>query len=97
MAFNMQSLSFGSKPKSKDVAKDRLKLVLMHDRGILSPDLLEKLRADLLSVFSKYVEIDMHAVDIEIIRVNPSALDEVSTSSLIANVPIKGIKTPIRG
>ena len=35
---------FKKKPKSKDVAKDRLKLILMHDRGDISPELLENIK-----------------------------------------------------
>jgi len=44
--------------KSKNVAKDRLKLVLIHDRAMLSSGMLEQMKDDIIAVISKYVEID---------------------------------------
>ncbi|MBO4947900.1 MAG: cell division topological specificity factor MinE, partial [Peptococcaceae bacterium] len=41
---------FGGGKNSKDVAKDRLKLVLIHDRASLSPSMMESLRKDLVQV-----------------------------------------------
>ena len=43
---------------SKQVAKERLRLVLVHDRVNVSPNLLEALKEDLLEVISKYMEIN---------------------------------------
>lgn len=49
---------FGGRPSSKEVAKDRLKLILIHDRANVSPELLEMMKTDILEVISKYVIID---------------------------------------
>ena len=57
---------FNKKEKSKDVAKDRLKLVLIHDRAMLSSGMLEQMRDDIIAVISKYVEIDKESLNIEI-------------------------------
>mgnify|MGYP003442018277 CR=1 FL=1 len=52
------------KPKKQkktagEVAKERLKLVLIHDRANCESDLLESIRKDIMEVLSKYMEIDM--------------------------------------
>ncbi len=51
--------------KSKNVAKDRLKLVLIHDRAMLSSGVLEQMKDDIIAVISKYVDIDRDALNIE--------------------------------
>ena len=38
---------FGRKKSSKDLAKDRLKLVLVHDRANVSPDFLESIKDEI--------------------------------------------------
>ena len=47
---------FTEKQAPKDVAKERLKLILIHDRQDLSPTILEKMKNEILEVISKYVE-----------------------------------------
>ncbi|MDU4660128.1 MAG: cell division topological specificity factor MinE, partial [Clostridium butyricum] len=44
--------SLNSKPTPKQVAKDRLKLILIHDRGEIAPDIIEKIREEILGVIS---------------------------------------------
>ena len=75
-------------PKSGNVARDRLKLVLIHDRANYSPELLEMLKADLIRVISKYMEIDGRDIDIHI---SPDG-NASSELSLSANVPIKSVR-----
>ena len=53
--------------KSGGVAKDRLKLVLVHDRVGCSYTVLEMLKADILNVISEYMEIDDEELDIRLI------------------------------
>ncbi|MGG7056699.1 cell division topological specificity factor MinE [Clostridium nigeriense] len=80
---------FSSKPTPKDVAKDRLKLILIHDRGDLPHETLDKIRMEILEVLSKYIEIDIDDVEI---AVSKSENLEGNNPSLIANIPIKNIK-----
>jgi cell division topological specificity factor len=54
----------GKSTTSRSVAKERLQLVLVHDRAQISPQLLEKLKDDIIAVISKHVDIDPNAVDI---------------------------------
>ena len=63
MASFLQKL-FGDKKNSKDAAKERLKLVLIHDRASLSPGMVEELRRDLIQVISKYMEFDEQALEV---------------------------------
>ena len=71
--------------KSKNVAKDRLKLVLIHDRAMLSSGMLEQMKDDIIAVISKYVEIDKESLNIDIAD-NP---DNTRRTTLVANIPLK--------
>src|SRR5574344_1794426 len=50
--------------ESKNVARNRLKLVLMQDRTNLNPNLLERMRGKMIELLSKYVEMDKEALDL---------------------------------
>lgn len=78
-----------SKPTPKEVAKDRLKLILIHDRGEIAPDVIEKIRAEILGVISKYIDIQIDDVEIS---VNKNAEEGDNSSALVANIPIKNLK-----
>lgn len=82
--------SFNSRPTPKDVAKDRLKLILIHDRGEIEPEIIDKIKEEILGVISKYIDIQLDDVEIS---VNKSPDDEgINGSALIANIPIKNIR-----
>ena len=49
---------------AKDVAGNRLRVVLMQDRTNLTPELLEKMRGELIELLSKYVEMDKEALEL---------------------------------
>ena len=72
--------------KSKDVAKERLRLVLVHDRmdrmGI-SRDVLNNMKEDLMEVISKHLEIDEQGLEITFDRQSKDSV------ALEANIPIK--------
>lgn len=68
--------------KSADTAKDRLKLVLINDRTDLTPAELESLKNELLTVISRYIEIDPQAVRIDMMQ-------EGRQQRLLADVPIR--------
>lgn len=79
------------KEKSSSVAKDRLKLVLLHDRSMLTPKVLESLKDEIISVISKYVDIDRDALNIEVSQ----EMETGREAALIANIPIKIKNTKI--
>lgn len=51
---------------SKDVARNRLRVVLMQDRTNLTPELLERMRKELIELLSKYVEMDKEALELNL-------------------------------
>lgn len=76
---------FGSSEGSKNKAKERLRLVLVHDRASLSPGLVEALKEELIQVITKYMEIDEDGLEV--------SFDEGDDSvALIANIPVKNVK-----
>ncbi len=48
----------------KEVARSRLKLVLMQDRTNLTPKILEQMRGELIDLLSKYVELDKDLLEL---------------------------------
>lgn len=80
---------FSKKENSKDVARDRLKLVLVHDRANCSPELLEMIRGEILQVLEKYVNIDSSKLDI---KISNNEKDFEGKPALIANIPITSMK-----
>ncbi|NPV27199.1 MAG: cell division topological specificity factor MinE [Firmicutes bacterium] len=78
---------FGKDPNtgSKSVAKERLRLVLVHDRVNVSPQLLEALKEDLIRVISEYMEIDQSALEV-------SFNNSDNSVALIANIPVLKMK-----
>ena len=79
------------KKSSSDVAKDRLKLVLVSDRASCSPEIMNKIRSDIIEVLSKYAEIDMDGIDINITNVDTETNDGKTVPALYANIPIKNM------
>jgi cell division topological specificity factor len=74
---------FGSNnTNSASKAKERLKLVLINDRTDLSPEELDSLKNDLLSVISRYIEIDPQAIHIQMTQ-------EGREQRLVAEIPLK--------
>ena len=70
---------------SRSVAKERLRLVLVHDRAGVSPELLQLLKADLINVINNYMEIDEDALEV--------SLDSTENQvALVANIPVKKMK-----
>ena len=76
---------------SGDVAKDRLKLLLVSDRADCSPDVMEAIKNDIIQVISKYMEIDAEGLDIQITQTE-SETNNGSVPALYANIPIKDLK-----
>ena len=52
------------KENAKDVACNRLRVVLMQDRTNLTPELLQRMRRELVELLSRYVEMDKDALEL---------------------------------
>jgi cell division topological specificity factor len=72
----------GRETRSAHQAKERMKLVLIHDRTDLSPGSMEKLKDELIEVISRYIEIDPKAVRIDMTQ-------EGREQRLIADIPLR--------
>jgi cell division topological specificity factor len=78
---------FSPRPKSAVIAKERLKIVLAHERASRdAPDFLPRLQKDLLAVVARYVQINE-----EMIRVNVGKAGD-NTSLLEINIELAGAK-----
>ena len=77
----MMNFLFGRK-KSANSAKERLQLVLIHDRTDLTPAQLEALKDDLIETISRYIEIDPSAVSINVAQ-------DGRAQRLVADIPLR--------
>lgn len=69
-------------PKSAELAKERLQLVLIHDRADMNSKSMDELKDDLIQVVSRHVEIDRDAVSVEMHK-------EGRQQRLIADIPLR--------
>lgn len=79
------------KTESSSLAKDRLKFILIHDRVNCSPDLLERIKSDIIDVLSKYISFENEEIEISMIN---SKSEEINNEMpvICANIPINKIK-----
>ncbi len=70
--------------KSKDIAKKRLQLVLSYERVGIPPNVVEKIKEDLINVFSKYPYFDARNIEVNLKREDSGQKEELWIS-----IPIK--------
>lgn len=70
--------------RSAETAKERLRLVLIHDRSALPPGVMETLRDELIEVISRHVEVDRSSVRLEITQ-------DGRAQRLLADIPLKRV------
>ncbi|SNS35140.1 cell division topological specificity factor MinE [Anaerovirgula multivorans] len=80
---------------SKNVAKERLKLVLVHDRTNCSPHFLDMVKDDIIKIISDYVEIDESGLEVKLTKTKRDS-DDTMMPALVANIPIKKMKDKSR-
>ena len=69
----------------REIAEQRLRLVLAHDRANISPGMLEILKDELIEVISKHLAVDPEKVEVKLTR------DQHETR-LVADIPLLPIK-----
>jgi cell division topological specificity factor len=79
---------FNKDSSSKDVARERLRLVLIHDRSTVSPELISALKTDLIEVIQQYMDIDVESLIVNL-------ENEDDTMALIANIPVRSLKRAV--
>jgi cell division topological specificity factor len=77
--FGRESLS------SKDIARERLRLVLVHDRASMSPDFINELKEELIRVIREYLDIDEESLQVDL-------ENDENSIALVANIPVRGFK-----
>lgn len=81
MPFFDQLMRRKKREGSGDVAKERLRLVLAHDRANIAPGLLETLKDEIVAVISRHIPVD--AADVRV-----TFTQDVRESRLVADIPI---------
>lgn len=77
---------FRREEASKNLAKERLRLVLMSDRVSLAPETFDSLKGEMLSVVRRYLEIDEKSLDLHFENAERQFL-------LLANIPVLKVKS----
>ena len=85
----MKSINIFKKKSSSNIAKDRLKILLISDRINCSPQTLNLIKQDLIHSISKYMSIDEEHVEIILKKNNKRGKNK--KPSLYANIPILDI------
>ena len=79
---------FFRKKSSCQVAKDRLKILLISDRVNCSPEMMELIKTDIAKVISKYMKIDSEKMEIQINAKGSRGGRDGKMPSLYASIPI---------
>lgn len=76
---------------SREVAKDRLKILLISDRVNCSAEMMEMIKNDIAKVISKYMKIDADSMEIQISKTATKGRN-MKNPTLYANIPILDLK-----
>lgn len=82
---------FFHRKKSRDVARDRLKILLISDRVNCSPEMMDLIKLDISKVISRYMKIDTENMEIQI-NTRMKGSRGMKTPVLYANIPILDLR-----
>lgn len=71
------------KNSDQEIAAQRLRLVLAHDRANLSPGMLDMLKDEIIAVISRHLEIDASKVEVNF-------TEDQRETRLVADIPLSG-------
>jgi len=84
--FELIQKLFGKEAQgSKNIAKERLRFVLVHDRVNVSPQYMEAIKDDMIKVISNYMDINENEMEVNLTRSNTQV-------ALVANIPVNRMK-----
>lgn len=86
----MKKFHFFKKKSSGEVAKDRLKILLISDRINCSPEVMERIKMDLVKSISRYMSIDVEHMEIVLKKNHKRGRNR--KPSLYACIPILDIR-----
>lgn len=78
---NIFARLFRRRRSSKELAKERLRLVLIHDRSGIPPELLHIMKNEIITVISKHVRLDREGIQINLSHSH-------GRTRLVADIPI---------
>ena len=78
---------FGEKESSRDTAKRRLQFVLVHDRASVAPEIMDKIREEIIGVISKYMDINRQNMEITLANG-----EKDNSVALVANIHVSRMK-----
>lgn len=76
---------FSKDNTSKDVAKERLRLVLVHDRADISPHVMDSIKEEIVKAISRYMDIDETKMEVDL-------TNSANTVALTANIPVRKVR-----
>ena len=82
-------MDFFQRKSSSEVAKDRLKFLLVSD-GLCSPEVMELIKNDIIEVISKRLEIDVQGLEVQLTETETEENGKAPT--ICANIPIKSVR-----
>jgi len=73
------------KSSSGEIARERLRLVLTHDRANISPGLLATLKDEIIAVISRHIPINAEGVEV-------TFTEGARESRLVADIPLQSAR-----
>ena len=83
----MKKINIFRRKNSREIAKDRLKILLISDRVNCSTEMMEMIKNDIAKVISKYMKIDTQSMEIQINKTSSKG-HKLKNPTLYANIPI---------
>jgi cell division topological specificity factor len=57
---------FRPRPRSADIAAERLKIILAHERRGVSAPLIEEMKEEIIQVISKFIDVDNRNIEVRL-------------------------------
>jgi cell division topological specificity factor len=89
----MKLFSFFKRKTSGQIARDRLKILLISDRVNCSPEMMELIKNDIAQVISRYMKIDAATMEVQIAKTGSEAKGGKKMPVLYANIPILDLRS----
>lgn len=87
----MNLLEVFQRKNSGEIARNRLKLLLVSERACCSPELLEMIKSDLIRSVSKYMEVDTAGLSIRVTQMDTGDPAR-RVPALFASIPIRDLQ-----
>lgn len=76
-----------SRPLPKEIAKDRLKFIIINDRDGITPHMLDIIKNEILTIVLKYISIDIDNVSTDLYNGGDIRVGN-KTSKLVVTIPL---------